>query len=803
MQSDKKVLSVLQLILNYEDKQNYNNSVFNSEKESLLEHVKHYFEKDDNALIEFFDSNNNLVAVKSFSDIPFQSGFVAYENGVAVFKTKGEKKTLKHSKNYKKDCVDNNINYKYKDGYYTICQVKEIAENERTLGFIKITYYLNQKDLNKLNENLIYPVSFILNTKKQDYIYTQLDQVTGVYLSHDIDMSHINETQKDFIVNMFVAILTMIILIAFVFHMFITKEILNPLSNLRTALESMLSKKYHPIKIKNYDEIGQIFETSNKIFHQFWESYSSLSGYKRSVETSNLVTSTDLKGNITYANDLFCKTSEYKQNEVIGKPHNIVRHPDMQKNVFKYMWKSISKGDTWRGVIKNRTKSGGFYWADAVISPVYSSDEEIEGYISIRRDITELMKNKEELEFRANYDLLTNLRSRDKLHVDLKNTTTPALTLINIDRFSQINDFYGHSFGDTLLVQFSLSLQKKFDTQCIEKFTLYRYGGDEFAILIENYEKDKLVLRVSQILQELESNSIVIEGKELNLNLSCGISFEHSSKALLSADMALKIAKKEQKALVVYSKENSLDKLYENNLLWAAKLKKAIEENRVVPFFQPIVNNKSLVFEKYEALVRIVEPNDKVVSPFFFLDIAKQTKQYLEITRVMVEKSFEVFKDRDEDFSINLTMEDISNAKMREFLFEKFDNYPDIANRLVLELVESESVGDYNEVIEFINIAKSKGCKVAIDDFGSGYSNFEYLVKLQADFIKIDGSLIKHINTQKESYVVVSTIVSFAKEMGIKTIAEFIEDEEILKTVQELGIDFSQGYHFSAPKREV
>jgi EAL domain-containing protein (putative c-di-GMP-specific phosphodiesterase class I) len=148
-------------------------------------------------------------------------------------------------------------------------------------------------------------------------------------------------------------------------------------------------------------------------------------------------------------------------------------------------------------------------------------------------------------------------------------------------------------------------------------------------------------------------------------------------------------------------------------------------------------------------------------------------------------------------------MEDISNNEMKEFLFEKFDNHPQIAKRVVLELVESESLQDYEEVIEFIKIVKSKGCKIAIDDFGSGYSNFEYLIKLQADYIKIDGSLIRHIDTQRESYVVVSTIVSFAKQMGIKTIAEFIENEEVFQVAKKLGIDYSQGYYFSPPKNKI
>jgi EAL domain-containing protein (putative c-di-GMP-specific phosphodiesterase class I) len=124
--------------------------------------------------------------------------------------------------------------------------------------------------------------------------------------------------------------------------------------------------------------------------------------------------------------------------------------------------------------------------------------------------------------------------------------------------------------------------------------------------------------------------------------------------------------------------------------------------------------------------------------------------------------------------------------------------------KVVFEIVESESIdGNYETVLEFVRKVKDYGCKIAIDDFGSGYSDFEYLIKLKADFIKIDGSLIKEINTKKEAFIVVQVIVSFAKQMGIKTIAEFVEDDTILKTLEELGIDYSQGYYFAPPMQNV
>ena len=166
----------------------------------------------------------------------------------------------------------------------------------------------------------------------------------------------------------------------------------------------------------------------------------------------------------------------------------------------------------------------------------------------------------------------------------------------------------------------------------------------------------------------------------------------------------------------------------------------------------------------------------------------------------MLEKTFDAFGGRTEEFSVNITMEDILNRSINETIIRLLDRYPDIGYRVVFEIVESESIdGSYNDVLAFVEKIKERGCKIAIDDFGSGYSNFEYLIRIQADFIKIDGSLIKDINTKKEAYTVVSVIVSFAKQMGIRTIAEFVEDETTLATLKDLGIDYSQGYYFSKP----
>lgn len=263
--------------------------------------------------------------------------------------------------------------------------------------------------------------------------------------------------------------------------------------------------------------------------------------------------------------------------------------------------------------------------------------------------------------------------------------------------------------------------------------------------------------------------------------------------------MAMTSAKKDQQSLLVYDPSLLLNTECENNIKWTKKLQNAIRNDRIIPYYQPIVDNFTGEYVKYESLVRLIDEDEKVISPFFFLEIAKRTKYYRTITQRVLEKSFECFKDTNYTFSVNLTIKDIMDEETQQTIFSLLEHYG-IGNRVVFEIVESEGIENYDRVIAFIKNVKECGCKIAIDDFGTGYSNFEYLLKLKADFIKIDGSLIKALDKDNDAKILVSTIVNFSKQLGMLTIAEFVSDEKIYKIVKEMGIDYSQGYYFGEPK---
>jgi EAL domain-containing protein (putative c-di-GMP-specific phosphodiesterase class I) len=220
----------------------------------------------------------------------------------------------------------------------------------------------------------------------------------------------------------------------------------------------------------------------------------------------------------------------------------------------------------------------------------------------------------------------------------------------------------------------------------------------------------------------------------------------------------------------------------------------------MIPVFQPIVDKEGNTL-KYEVLTRLKQVGingTEYISPFHFLDIAIKTKQYRYITRSVIRKSFEIMRDKEVDFSINLLFSDIKNVETMQYLKEQIIAY-DIGHRLVLEIVESEDIKDYKLLKNVIGNFRELGVRIAIDDFGSGFSNYAYILEIAPDYLKIDGSLIKEIDSDSNAYKLVSSIQTLASSLGIKTIAEYIHSEAVFETTKKLGIDEFQGFYFSKP----
>ncbi|MCT7518385.1 bifunctional diguanylate cyclase/phosphodiesterase [Aliarcobacter cryaerophilus] len=530
-------------------------------------------------------------------------------------------------------------------------------------------------------------------------------------------------------------------------------------------------------------------------------SYNFLLEYKKAIDESSIVSKTDKNGLITFVNKKFCEISGYEEDELIGKSHNIVRHPSMTKEFFNNLWKTITNKEIFKGVIVNKKKNGLVYYVDTTIIPILDENKNIEEFIAIRHDITKVYEQKKLIEEQF-IDELTLLPNRQKLLKDLKDSKIQKIAMININSFRDINNFYGFETGDLVLKKFSQILLDKISTNI--NLDLYRVANDVFAICTKNKDNLKEIRDIcTNIIEYFSLHPILINNNSFYLSISIGVARNCKDSAvqnnlLSKAEYALRIAKKRDISILFLDENIELyNKLKENKKL-IEELKNALISNNLLIYGQKLINNISKK-EKYEILMRIKLEDGSILTPYSFLKEAKKAKLYLGMTRMLVKKACEYFKGKDIDFNLNLTLEDIKDQYTMDFIVNAMEK-TNTAKQITFEIVESEGIESFTEVSNFIKKAKKLGCKIAIDDFGTGYSNFEYIIKLDVDYIKIDGSLIKNINTDNNLYLTVQTIVGFAKALNIKTVAEFVHNEEVLNCVKNLDIDYSQGFFIDEPK---
>lgn len=421
--------------------------------------------------------------------------------------------------------------------------------------------------------------------------------------------------------------------------------------------------------------------------------------------------------------------------------------------------------------------------------------------IIMLNDISHEVEHKNELYKLLYTDNLTKLSNRAKLIEDLQNNlfSLNAVAILNINSFKEVNDFFGHKVGDAILIDVAKILLDFISKN--EDLRVYRFPSDTYCIVSTNSNKEKFIDLIKEIIDFIYKKVFYFEQYEIDIRVSAGISFSDKNNKLITADIALQSAKKEHKDFLVFFDELDKFQEYENNMLWSKKLKSAFLNDKIEVFYQPIVNNHTLKIEKYECLVRLIDETGKVIAPFFFLDISKKSNQYTKLTKIVIEKAFKKFEHLPYEFSVNISYDDIENNDFLDFIKDMLTKY-NVSNKVVFEILEDEGIKNYNLLINFVDEVKKLGCKVAVDDFGSGYSNFEHLLKMNVDYLKIDSSLIKNVVKDENSYKITKTIIEFAKNLNLKTIAEYVENAEIFSIIKELGADYSQGYYFSAPLEE-
>ncbi len=801
-----------------------------------------------------------------------------------------------------------------------------------------VNHFLVEQVINKKNKNILISSNIVNNNYKKfkslsssknynSFVSTKIENINFLFDSLDISLLII-DIKEDYLELLKSLSKTKPDLFVIVVIENPSNQFLNIKKDLNFSFFDFLKE---PITI---EELVYKIDNSLEILNSLNMTASKrrlLNQYKETIDKYSIVSKTDSKGNITYVNDKFCKISGYKSSELLGKPHKIIRHEDMDAQTFQTMWYTIKDlKQVWKGKIKNKRKDGSFYWVDTIINPILDSKGEVVEYIALRTDITELEKRKEFLkkQFSITYDKLEDINSISKLYEETLDKTTIILRLSRDLKILHVNELFCETFGYTKEELIGKDHQDLFPSEIKKEFILngikiieekgfwkgqlkglckngdikhfmttvvplkdkknnilefmvirvditkvvqyqeekefllsydeltklkgrnalnnelkdkkgtlllidiidfkklnslltyegadeilksvanllkeeskfaYRLYGDIFAIFYENKTIDQVNTKAINLMLKFESHKFIYDNFEVPVSINIGVS--DSVPYILTAEEAISKNKNSYDKIARYNHDINKKTSDLKNFDMLLKIKDALENDRILPYFQAIVSLETKKIVKYESLVRLIdEKENKIVSPYEFLEISKKSKMYSDITKNVLRKSIEFLKSTNIPISINISFEDIINNDVLNYITFLLQVNENIANLITFEILESSEIKDYEQINSFIKLVRKYNCQIAIDDFGSGYSNYTQLLNMKPDIVKIDGSLIKNIDKDMNSRNIVESILSLTKKSQIKTVAEFIDNEKVHNVVKELGIDYGQGFYYAKPE---
>lgn len=527
------------------------------------------------------------------------------------------------------------------------------------------------------------------------------------------------------------------------------------------------------------------------------------------------VVSTDANGRIIHANKGFETLFGYPAACLIGAHNMDLIVPEDLRLEATTLRQAVSSGKPIEKETHRRHKSGRLIPVSLLGFPVMINNL-IQGEFFIYQDITERKTLEDQLYRKAFYDSMTGLPNRalflDRLMQVLKRQkrskqTHSAVFLMDLDRFKWVNDNLGHQAGDTLLKKVSRRV-----LSCIRSMdTLARLGGDEFAVLLEEINDAKQIIAIAKRIRNETARPFVLKGKETRISASIGIvldtgAYSRMDDILRDVDIAMYRAKTTGKSRFrIFGKK--LHQMTHDALQLENNLKAALEKNQLALYYQPIVFSETGRLKGFEALIRWEHPTRGIILPSDFIPVAEDTGQIIPIGRWVVETACRQLKAWQERFpgyehltvSVNISVQQFSHNNLEKIVETALNETGLSAQCLVAELTESAVIDKPEAIIAHLTRLKQSGIKIAIDDFGTGYFSLAYLKNFPLDFVKMDKSFVNDINRDHENLEIAKAIITLAQNLDLEVIAEGIESNDQLETLQGLGCNFIQGYYFSKP----
>jgi diguanylate cyclase (GGDEF)-like protein/PAS domain S-box-containing protein len=522
---------------------------------------------------------------------------------------------------------------------------------------------------------------------------------------------------------------------------------------------------------------------------------------------------TDGQCRITMVNQAFTDISGYSEQEVLGQPPSLLASGQHDHGFYDALWRALTTAGYWRGEIWNRRKNGEAYPGLLSIGTVKDQAGQVINYIGVFADISRLKESENKLDFLAHHDTLTQLPNRFKLMADMEHgirmarrgRASFAVLMLDLDRFKDVNDSFGHAAGDELLRQVAECLRQRLPAAD----SVARVGGDAFIVLLEVLEPEDAGRVANDLIGALSQVWRLANGIEVRIGVSIGITLfpghgDSAEQLLQHADAALYLAKKEGRGCFRYFSED-LTHAARERIGLEARLHLAVGREQLRVYFQPQVDIASGRIVGAEALVRWLDPDEGLISPVRFIPVAEATGLINEIGLWVLRQTclqgqrWIAAGQAPLTLAVNLSPRQFAQRDLCEQIERTLAETGFPVDRLELELTESGLMECGDSAVEVLHRLRALGVRLAIDDFGTGYSSLAYLKNFPLDVLKIDRSFVKDIPFQQDDMAIAAAIVTMGHTLGFRVLAEGVETEAQLAFLKGLGCDQYQGYLCSRP----
>ena len=649
-------------------------------------------------------------------------------------------------------------------------------------------------------------------TADLERVYEEMEHKVGIILA------------TQFLKTFFVSIL-----IIWIFQHFVTRHLSTMADYARDFSLSNLSR---PLELdrprtssNESDELGRVTDAINQMRERLNDDVvrqerdaAEIRKFSKAIEQSpSSVLICDRQWRVEFANQKFTQLTGYNASSIIGKHPGALSENDLENRESRHLWQSIrlqvQRVGVWQGEVNSIRKNGERFWEQLIVTPIKDSGSETTGYLILGEDISIRKRYEQQLLRQANYDILTGLPNRmlalDRLKLALaqarRENTQVGVMFLDLDNFKHINDTLGHDAGDNLLIEAARRI-----SSCLRgTSTVARLGGDEFLVILPGLTGPDDSSQVADRILKTFSPPYILNGQEVFITTSIGIAVfpvdsDNSGTLLQHADAAMYQAKHKGKSAYAHFAPEMTEVSHER-LQMESRLRRAIELKELELYYQPIVHTDSGNLVAVEALLRWNNPTMGMVMPDRFIPLAEETGLIIPIGEWVLEEACKAAVEwretagRNIGISVNVSPRQFRDPRFTDAVMQALDNSGLEAEQLELEITERLILDNSIETAEILRLLDREGIRLSVDDFGTGYSALSYLKSYPFDTLKIDKSFVQDVMKEPEDASLVRAIINMAHSLGLRVIAEGVEDEPQTHFLKAEGCDFSQGYFYSRP----